>query len=72
MSRKLIPGDWCRVNRRGKGLLMFGEANHFIRIHAIVSDGREVEGDYGDEYNAFDFYPRAALTFLFHEEIGHE
>lgn len=84
---KLQPGDWCRVNDKVPDLWekMFigGDgtpvAAHFVRVLRIGASawpGLPIRAHYSYEPSQLRghtyFYPRAALTFLFHEEDGHE
>ena len=79
MPRKLVPGDWCRVNDKvpdlwgkmfGGNYEPFGDVSHFLLVMSkgqkpYIRHGLNVRAEHGD-YSLW--YPLSALTFLFHEE----
>ena len=88
MPRKLVPGDWCRVNDKVRKLMrkMFNIADSdfpssgpesfiFVKINNVKGESRtlSINAQYGQSRWENWNYPRAALTFLFHEkEAGHD
>ena len=82
MPRKLVPGDWCRVNDKVPDLwkVMFDDSDddggfggifHFVLVEDANSPswpGKPICAKEGEAPWENWNYPRAALTFLFHEE----